>query len=50
MVFFHLKEFGIEGLLEKYTGFVLALKEATSDETSEEEDESSDIQETFEEL
>ena len=40
----------IEKLLEKYTGFVLAIKAATTEETSEEEDESSDIQETFEEL
>ena len=39
----------IEKLLEKYTGFVLALKTATTEATSEEE-ESSDIQETFEEL
>ena len=40
----------IEGLLEKYTGFVLSLKAAETEETSEEEEESSDIQETFEEL
>jgi len=40
----------IEKLLEKYTGFVLALKTATTEATSEDEEESSDIQETFEEL
>jgi len=40
----------IEKLLEKYTGFVLALKAAETEATSEEEEESSDIQETFEEL
>ncbi len=40
----------IEKLLEKYTGFVLALKAAETETTSEEEEESSDIQETFEEL
>ena len=40
----------IEKLLEKYTGFVLALKAAETVATSEEEEESSDIQETFEEL
>ena len=39
----------IEKLLEKYTGFVLALKAEETEATSEEE-ESSDIQETFEEL
>ena len=40
----------IEELLEKYTGFVLALKDAATEETSEEEDESSEIEETFDEL
>lgn len=40
----------IEELLEKYTGFVLALKIATTEAASEKEEESSDIQETFEEL
>ena len=40
----------IEELLEKYTGFVLAIKDATAKATSEEDEESSDIQETFEEL
>jgi DNA-directed RNA polymerase subunit F len=40
----------IEELLEKYTGFVLAIKAATAKATSEEDEESSDIQETFEEL
>ena len=40
----------IDDLLEKYTGFVLALKTATTKATSEEEDESSDIEETFEDL
>ena len=40
----------IEKLLEIYTGFVLALKTATAEATSEEEEESSEIQETFEEL
>ena len=40
----------IEKLLEKYTGFVLALKASTTEAISEEEEESSDIQETFEEL
>ncbi|MHA1236963.1 MAG: hypothetical protein ACTSQ9_04805 [Candidatus Hodarchaeales archaeon] len=40
----------IEKLLEKYTGFVLALKTVTTEATSEDEEESSDIQETFEEL
>ena len=40
----------IEKLLEKYTGFVLALKAEETEATSEEEEESSDIQETFEEL
>ena len=39
----------VDELLEKYTGFVLALKDATTDATSEEE-ESSEIQESFEEL
>ncbi len=40
----------IEELLEKYTGFVLAIKAAAKKATSEEKDESSDIQETFEDL
>ena len=40
----------IEELLEKYTGFVLAIKAATAKATSEEDEESSDIQETFEDL
>ena len=40
----------IEELLEKYTGFVLALKDTATEETSEEEDESSEIEETFDEL
>jgi DNA-directed RNA polymerase subunit F len=40
----------IEELLEKYTGFVLAIKAATAEATSEEDEESSDIQETFDEL
>jgi DNA-directed RNA polymerase subunit F len=40
----------IEELLEKYTGFVLAIKAATAKAASEEDEESSDIQETFEEL
>jgi DNA-directed RNA polymerase subunit F len=40
----------IEDLLEKYTGFVLAIKTATTEATSEEKDETSDIQETFEDL
>lgn len=40
----------IEELLEKYTGFVLAIKAATAEAASEEDEESSDIQETFEEL
>ena len=40
----------IEELLEKYTGFVLAIKTATAKAASEEDEESSDIQETFEEL
>lgn len=40
----------IEELLEKYTGFVLAIKAATAKATSEEDEKSSDIQETFEDL
>ena len=40
----------IEELLEKYTGFVLAIKAATAKATSEEDEKSSDIEETFEEL
>lgn len=40
----------IEKLLETYTGFVLALKTATTEAASEKEEESSEIQETFEEL
>ena len=40
----------IEDLLEKYTGFVLALKAVIKEAKSEEDDESSDIQETFEDL
>ncbi len=40
----------IEELLEKYTGFVLAIKTATAKATSEKDEESSDIQETFEDL
>ena len=40
----------IEKLLEMYTGFVLALKTETTEATSKDEEESSDIQEAFEEL